>query len=184
MAEVSKATIEELISGLNKHFKSKKESPIASLASGDILPDPTGWVSTGLDELDLAIKEGIPCGRITEILGTESRGKSALAASIAAATQRQGGLAALLDSESTFEKNFAATLGVDLDRMVFLDCPTLEDGFERIEGFIDVYLEKHYIFPTVVLWDTLAAAPTRKELEEGTYSGGIASKPRGVSEFL
>src|SRR5205823_5538867 len=92
--------------------------------------------------------------------------------------------AVLLDSESTFDQSFATLLGVDVQRMLFVECPTLEDGFVRIEKFIDTYADNELEFPTVIIWDTLAAAPTKRELEEGTYSGGIAGKPRGVSEFL
>lgn len=178
--------LSDLIKGLNTTFKEK----VASRADESTLVEPLDWIPTGIDELDFAFnadpkKSGIPTSRVIELYGSESKGKSALSMQIAKATQAYGGIAIVLDSESSFDKDFSANvLGVNLEKMGFIDTPSMEDGFERIDSLVDGYLANEYKTPMLIIWDTIAAAPTRNELAGDTYGGGIASKPRGLSEFF
>ena len=96
-----------LSDSLNKNFK---EMIVAYFLDGsDTSPsDITEWVSTGASMLDLSISNqangGIAVGRITEINGLESRGKSLLGAHILAETQKKGGLAVYIDAETSVSK--------------------------------------------------------------------------------
>jgi len=76
-------------------------------------------ISTALPSLDYRVLgcSGIPKGRIVEIYGQESAGKTALSLHIIAQCQKQGGIAAFIDAEHAFDPTFASVLGVDVDNL-------------------------------------------------------------------
>ena len=120
---------------LNKQFKDMK---VAYFLDGtDTTPtDIKDFISTGSTMLDLAISNkpngGIAVGRITEINGLESSGKSLLGAHILAETQKKGGVAVYIDTETSVSQEFMSVIGIDMGKMLYLHLETVEDIFEAI----------------------------------------------------
>ena len=108
---------------INKQFKDMK---VAYFLDGtDSTPtDIKDFVSTGSTMLDLAISNkpngGIAVGRITELNGLESSGKSLLGAHMLAETQKKGGVAVYIDTETAVRTEFLTARGVDVDNMLYL----------------------------------------------------------------
>ena len=98
------------------------------------------------------------------------------------------GLAVLIDSESTFSKVRAARMGLDVNKLVQLKAPTIEQGFKHIDLTIknaskSLYFKKTKA-PIVIVWDTIAATPTEKEMDGEMFADGIASKPRKITQAM
>lgn len=126
-----------------------------------------GWVSTQALALDDAIEgRGLPLGRIVEIFGPPATGKSTLALHVAAEVQRMGGLAAILDQEATLDRDYAKAIGVDTRALQVLkpEGATIEHGIDAIEDSGKVAIAKGLM--AVLIWDTIAAAPSKSSLEE------------------
>ncbi len=117
-------------------------------------------ISTGAINLDAAIGVGgIPRGRVTEIFGPESSGKTTLALHIAANAQRMGGAAAYIDAEHALDVEYAKKLGVDVDNLLVSQPDTGEQALEITEilvrsGAVDV-----------VVVDSVAALVPKAEIE-------------------
>ena len=156
-----------LASDINKKFK---DSKVAYFLDGsDTTPtDVTDFVSTGSTTLDLAISNrpngGIAVGRITELNGLESSGKSLLGSHILAETQKKGGVAVYIDTETSVSTDFLGAIGVDVSSMLYLHLETIEDIFEAIEELVTKIRESDKDRLVTILVDSLAAATTRTEL--------------------
>jgi len=117
-------------------------------------------ISTGAINLDAAIGVGgIPRGRVTEIFGPESSGKTTLALSVVANAQRMGGAAAYIDAEHALDVEYARKLGVDIDNLLVSQPDTGEQALEITEilvrsGAVDV-----------IVIDSVAALVPRAEIE-------------------
>ena len=115
-----------LADSLNKKFKDYK---VAYFLDGtDTTPtDVREFISTGSTMLDLAISNrpngGIAVGRITELNGLESSGKSLLGAHLLAETQKKGGIAVYIDTETAVSQDFLEVIGVDLS-LIHISEPT------------------------------------------------------------
>ena len=163
---------------LNKQFKDMK---VAYFLDGtDTTPtDIKDFVSTGSTMLDLAISNkpngGIAVGRITEINGLESSGKSLLGAHILAETQRKGGVAVYIDTETSVSTEFLGAIGVDVDSMLYLHLETVEDIFEAVEEIVAKVRESDKERLVTILVDSLAAATTKVELEADFDKDGWAT---------
>jgi recombination protein RecA len=126
--------------------------------SGALLPVAT--IPTGSLELDYALGVGgVPRGRVVEIFGPESGGKTTLALSIIAQAQRLGGSAAFVDAEHALDANYAKTLGVNIDDLLISQPDTGEQGLEITEvlvrsGAIDI-----------ITVDSVAALVPRAEID-------------------
>ena len=79
-----------------------------------------GFLSTGCGTLDFSLGGGVPYGRLTEILGWQSSGKSVIAANLLASCQKKGGIAIMLDTEHSLLSGWAKTLGVDDKKLLNL----------------------------------------------------------------
>ena len=108
---------------------------------------------------------GIAVGRITEINGLESSGKSLLGAHILAETQKKNGLAVYIDAETSVSKEFLEAIGVDIGNMLYLHLETVEDIFESISHIITKVRESDKDKLITILVDSLAAATTKVELD-------------------
>ena len=174
-----KDDLASIIAGdLNKKFKGNK---VAFFLDGtDTSPtDIKDFISTGSDMLDLAIcnrpNGGIAVGRITEINGLESSGKSLLGAHLLAETQKQGGVAVYIDTETSVSREFLQAIGVDLESMLYLHTETVEDIFEIIESIIVKIRESDKDRLVTILVDSLAAASTKVEMEADYEKDGWAT---------
>jgi recombination protein RecA len=126
--------------------------------SGALLPVST--IPTGSLELDYALGVGgIPRGRVVEIFGPESSGKTTLALHIIAEAQKRGGAAAFVDAEHALDANYSKTLGVNIDELLLSQPDTGEQALEITEvlvrsGAVDV-----------VVIDSVAALVPRAEID-------------------
>ena len=156
-----------LAESLNKKFK--KDGKVAYFLDGsESTPtDLTEWISTGSSLLDLAISNrpngGIPVGRITELTGLEASGKSLLAAHLLANTQEKDGLAVYIDTENAMNEDFLRAIGIDLEKMLYIQLEAIEDIFDVIENIITKVKESNKNKLVTIVVDSVAAATTKVE---------------------
>ena len=167
-----------LADSLNKKFKDTKVAYF--LDGSDSTPtDIKEFVSTGSSMLDLAISNrpngGIAVGRITEINGLESSGKSLLGAHLLAETQKKGGVAVYIDTETSVSQEFLEVIGVDFSKMLYLHLETVEDIFEAIDEIVTKVRESDKDRLVTILVDSLAAASTKVEMEADFEKDGWAT---------
>ena len=166
-----------LANDLNKKFKGSK---VAYFLDEEENPsDVTDWLSTGSSMLDLIISNrpdgGVAVGRITEINGLESSGKSLLGAHILASTQQKGGIAVYIDTETSVSRQFLSTIGCDLKNMLYLHLETVEEIFDSIEEIIVKIRESDKDRMVTILVDSLAAASTNVEMAADFEKDGWAT---------
>ena len=167
-----------LAATINKQFKDMK---VAYFLDGTDTPptDIKDFVSTGSTMLDLAISNtpdgGIAVGRITELNGLESSGKSLLGAHMLAETQKKGGVAVYIDTETAVSTEFLTAIGVDVDNMLYLHLETVEDIFHAIEEIVAKVRESDRDRLVTILVDSLAAASTNVEMEADFDKDGWAT---------
>ena len=136
-------------------------------------------IPTGSVALDLALGiGGVPRGRIIEIYGPESSGKTTLALHIVAEAQKRGGEVAFIDAEHALDPSYARALGVDIDSMLISQPDTGEQGLEICEalvrsGAIDV-----------VVVDSVAALVPRAEIEGDMGDSHVGLLARLMSQAL
>ena len=161
--KVGKVDVAELRKSLNSKLKGavfdlKKENPT----------DVKEWISTGSTWLDAIVAKGkmggIPVGKIIELAGLQSTGKSYLAAQIAGNAQKQGITPVYFDAESALNSEFLEKAGCNVDDLIYIQPPDLETVFETIETLMGTSDQK-YLF----IIDSLAATPTRVDTE-GTFN--------------
>lgn len=160
-----------LSDSLNKKFKDQGQV-VYTLNDKENPSNIVDWVSTGNAALDLLISNtpngGVAAGRLTEITGLESSGKSLLAGHIIANTQRKGGLAIYIENETSLFKAFLETLGVDTAKMLYVNLDTVEDIFAAIEDIVIKVREKNKNRLVTIVVDSIAAASSKVE-QEATY---------------
>src|SRR5215471_4691143 len=117
-------------------------------------------ISTGALSLDLALGiGGLPRGRIVEIFGPESSGKSTLAMHVVAEAQRNGGICAYVDAEHAMDPVYARNIGVDIDELLISQPDTGEQALE----ITDMLVRSGAL--DVVVIDSVAALTPRAEIE-------------------
>ena len=139
----------------------------------------TEVISTGSLSLDIALGVGgIPKGRVTEIFGTESAGKSTLALHIMAETQKGGGTAAYIDVEHALDPTYSANCGVNLDELLIAQPDSAEQALEITE-----YLVRSGGVDTVII-DSVAALVPKAELEGDMGDSHVGLQARIMSQAL
>jgi len=168
-----------LADNLNK--KIGKDNRVAYFLDGsDSTPtDIKEFISTGSSILDLAISNrpngGIAVGRITEINGLESSGKSLIGTHILAETQKKGGLAVYIDTESAVSSEFLQAIGIDTENMLYIHLETVEEIFDTIETIVTKIRESDKDKLVTILVDSLAAASTKVEMDADFDKDGWAT---------
>ncbi len=136
-------------------------------------------IPTGAINLDAAIGVGgIPRGRVTEIYGPESSGKTTLCLHVVANAQKQGGTAAFIDAEHALDTEYAAKLGVDIDKLLVSQPDTGEQAMEICEilvrsGAVDV-----------IVIDSVAALVPKAEIEGEMGDSHVGLQARLMSQAL
>ena len=163
---------------LNKQFKSHQVAYFLDGAQ-QTPTDITDWVGTGSTLLDLAISNrpngGLAAGRITEINGLEGTGKSLIGAHALASTQKKGGLAVYIDTESAVSSEFLRSIGVNTETMMYIHLETVEDIFDAIETIVTKIRESDNDRLVTILVDSLAAASTKVEMDADFDKDGWAT---------
>ena len=138
-----------------------------------------GAISTGAINLDAAIGVGgIPRGRITEIYGPESSGKTTLALHIAANAQKNDGVAAFIDAEHALDVEYARKLGVDIDELLVSQPDTGEEALEIAE----ILVRSGAV--AVIVIDSVAALVPKAEIEGDMGDSHMGLQARLMSQAL
>ncbi|HHX92828.1 MAG TPA: recombinase RecA [Clostridiales bacterium] len=138
-----------------------------------------GAISTGSISLDIACGiGGIPKGRVTEIFGPESSGKTTLALHIIAEAQKAGGKAAFIDAEHALDPIYAKALGVDIDELLVSQPDTGEDALEICEMLV----RSGAI--SVVVIDSVAALVPKAEIQGDMGDSHVGLQARLMSQAL
>jgi len=138
-----------------------------------------GAIPTGAMSLDLALGiGGVPRGRIVEIFGPESSGKTTLSLHIIAEAQRNGGLAAFIDAEHALDPIYAKALGVDIDELLISQPDTGEQALE----IADMLIRSGAL--DVVVIDSVAALVPRAEMEGEMGDTHVGLQARLMSQAL
>jgi len=136
-------------------------------------------IPTGSIALDMALGVGgVPRGRIVEIFGPESSGKTTLVQHIIAETQKLGGTAALIDAENAFDPSYAEKTGVDVENLLVSQPDTGEQGLDIAETLIRSNAVD------LVAIDSVAALVPRAEIEGDIGDSHVAMQARLMSQAL
>ena len=160
----------------------KDSDQIAYFLDGkeDTPTDFSDFISTGATMLDIAISNrphgGIAVGRITELTGLEGSGKSLVGAQLIANTQKRGGVAVLIDTETAVNPEFFKAVGIDMNKLVYVHISTVEDIFDAITNIIEkVRTGKDKEKLVTIIVDSVAGASTKKEMEADFGKDGYAT---------
>lgn len=136
------------------------------------------WVSSGSTVLDVIMSNikggGFPVGRITELTGVESSGKSLMASHAIANVQKKGGIGVYIDVEQSVDVKFLKAIGVSTDKLVYANIETVEEIFQSIEEIINAYRNKTTKTMAIVV-DSIAAATTIEEMKSDFKKDGYAT---------
>lgn len=146
---------------------------------GDSAIEPVDAISTGSIGLDIALGiGGLPKGRIIEIYGPESSGKTTLATHAIAETQRKGGIAAFIDAEHAFDKYYAKQLGVDIENLLI----SQPDNGEQALEIADNLIRSGAI--DIIVIDSVAALVPKSEIEGEMGDSKMGLHARLMSQAL
>jgi recombination protein RecA len=169
-----KKTLDLALSAINKQYGDG-----TLMRMGDATKMQVSTVSTGSVAIDLALGVGgLPRGRIVEIFGPESSGKTTLCLSIIAEVQRQGGNAVFVDVEHALDPRYAKVVGVDLDNLLVSQPESGEDALNIAEtlirsGAVDV-----------IVIDSVAALVSKQELDGQMGDSTVGVQARMMSQAM
>ena len=170
----SDKALESALSQLEKQFG---KGSIMRL--GDRLTEEIEVIPTGSLALDIALGVGgIPRGRVTEIYGAESSGKTTVALQIVAQAQMLGGIAAYIDAEHAVDPVYARNIGVDVDNLLISQPGTGEEGLE----IADALIRSNAV--SIVVVDSVAALVPRAEIEGEMGDSHVGLQARLMSQAL
>ena len=159
-AKPGRVAMQDLMKLVNK----KAGRHVAHDLTGENPTSVKEWIPTGSRWLDSIISKGhragIPVGKVTEIAGLESTGKSYMAAQIAANAQKTGKLIVYFDSESAIDPGFLEQAGCDLERLMYIQASSVEFVLETVEELLGATEEQ-----LVFIWDSLALTPSVSDVE-------------------
>ncbi len=174
MATDKTKDLKETLSQIEKQFG---KGTVMRMGDKEILDIPS--ISTGSVGLDIALGiGGIPKGRVTEIYGPESSGKTTLTLQIIAECQKSGGTAAFIDAEHALDPQYAAKLGVNVDDLLLSQPDTGEQALE----VADMLVKSNSVDLVVV--DSVAALVPRAEIEGEMGDHHVGLQARLMSQAL
>ena len=173
MSDDRKKALELAISQIEKQFG---KGSIMKLGKSTATKVDT--ITTGALSLDLALGGGIPRGRIIEVFGPESSGKSTLAMSIVAKCQQNGGNAAYVDAENAMDVEYSEKVGIDVDNLLISQPDTGEQALDIVEtlvrsGAVDV-----------IVVDSVAALVPKAEIEGDMGDSHMGLQARLMSQAM
>src|SRR5437899_6613940 len=164
MSQITKSYGKGAIMKLGEHFAQRSEVTA---------------ISTGALPLDLALGVGgVPRGRVTEIYGPESAGKTTLALHVIAEAQKAGGVAAFVDAEHALDPLYASRIGVKIDDLLISQPDTGEQALEIVE----VLVRSNAV--DVIVIDSVAALVPRAEIEGEMGDSHMGLQARLMSQAL
>ncbi len=174
---INKEKMKALQLTLDKIEKSYGKGTIMKL--GDSAVVPVDVIPTGSIMLDMALGTGgLPRGRVVEIYGPESSGKTTLAIHAIAEAQKLGGVAAFIDAENAFDSNYAQKLGVDIENLLVSQPDNGEQALEIAENLI-----RSGAIDIIVI-DSVAALTPKSEIEGEMGDSKMGLQARLMSQAL
>ena len=174
MADTKKQSLDNALKQIEKEYG---QGTIMKLGTKDIVE--VGSISTGSFSLDKALGiGGLPKGRVVEIYGPESSGKTTLTLQVIAECQKAGGSAAFIDAEHALDPEYAKALGVDIDELVVSQPDTGEQALE----VTDTLIQSKSL--DVIVIDSVAALVPRAELEGDMGDSHVGLQARLMSQAL
>ncbi len=150
----------------------------AIMRLGDATRMKVETISTGSLTLDLALGGGLPKGRVIEIYGPESSGKTTVALHALAEVQKNGGIAAFVDAEHALDPTYAAALGVDIQNLLISQPDTGESALEIVDQLV------RSAAVDIVVVDSVAALVPRAEIEGEMGDTHVGLQARLMSQAL
>ncbi len=173
-ARMDDKALELAIAAINKQFGEGAIMRMGSTAKMDV-----SVISTGSLAIDLALGAGgLPRGRICEIFGPESSGKTTLCLSIISQIQKQGGRAVFIDVENALDPRYAKTVGVDLDNLIVSQPESGEDALNIAETLIRSGAIE------VIVVDSVAALVSKAELNGQMGDTNVGLQARMMSQAM
>jgi recombination protein RecA len=168
------ANLKTAVQQIEKQFGQGAIMPLGAERRG-----PIAGVSTGSLSLDIALGgNGVPRGRIVEIYGPESSGKTTLALHCAAQAQKEGGIAAIIDAEHAFDPSWGKKLGVELDTLLVSQPNSGEEAMQIAEMLIKSNAVD------VIIVDSVAALIPKQELEGEIGDSHVGLQARLMSQSM
>tara|TARA_Y100000310_G_scaffold278249_2_gene296592 strand:+ start:2716 stop:3861 length:1146 start_codon:yes stop_codon:yes gene_type:complete len=186
----AKEDVQDFTSNLIRSLNKEHGSKIAYNLSVDESPtEIKRWISTGSRQLDYIIANrpagGIPEGRIIEIFGPPSIGKSHIAIQIARSAQQMGGIVVYIDTENATSIENLRRLGIDVARrFVFVETACTEEVFAIAENTIKKSKAISVDVPILILWDSVAASTPKAELLGDYDKESIGLQARAISKGM
>lgn len=168
---------------LQDSLKKKKSTVELDVLSDHFSSVVTSWLPTGCLALDAVIGKGIPVGRIVEIYGDESTGKSLVAEHIAAEALDLEHFVIYADSEAAISVPMIEAVGVDITKLLYFIPETMEDVLQTFETAIDAKSDDSDEI-LVLIWDSVAASATKAEMEKAIGDVTVATQARLLSSAL
>jgi recombination protein RecA len=170
----SHPALKNTLAQIEKQFGEGAIMPLGAERTG-----PIAGISTGSLSLDIALGgQGIPRGRVVEIFGPESSGKTTLALHVVAQAQRKGGIAAFVDAEHALDPSWAKKLGVELETLLVSQPSSGEEAMHITEMLI-----KSNAVDVVVI-DSVAALVPQKELDGEIGDSHVGLQARLMSQSM
>ena len=159
---------------IEKQFGKGSIMRLGSHAAQEVPVIPTGAMS-----LDIAVGVGgIPVGRVTEIYGPESSGKTTLALHVIAEAQKRGGIAAFIDAEHALDISYASRLGVDVDNLLV----SQPDYGEQALEIADVLVRSNAV--DIIVIDSVAALVPRAEIDGNVGDHHVGLQARLIAQAM
>src|SRR5271154_4783553 len=172
--ESSSKDLDALLASLKEKFGEGAIMKLCAINKVDVAVVPTGSFS-----LDLALGVGgLPRGRIIEIYGPESSGKTTLALNVVAQAQKQGGKAAFIDAEHAMDPAYASRLGVDINELLISQPDSGEDALNILDSLVRSGMI------SVIVVDSVAALTPRAELEGDMGDQHVGRQARMMGQAL
>lgn len=173
MADAKQEAIKNAVALIEKQFGKGSIMKLGETKKVNVDMIPTGSIS-----LDLALGGGVPRGRVVEIYGPESSGKTTLSLHVVANAQKMGGQAAFVDAEHALDPEYAKRIGVDIDNLLLSQPDNGEQALEIVEtlvrsGAIDV-----------IVIDSVAALTPKAEIEGDMGDSHMGLQARLMSQAL
>jgi len=173
-SKTEKTDLEEIIAELKQKFGEGAIMKLKEAKKVKVTVIPTGSIS-----LDLALGvKGIPRGRVTEIYGSESTGKTTLALHILAEAQKQGGVGAFIDAEHALDPDYAERIGVNIDDLLISQPDSAEQALQIVESLVSSG------GVDVIVIDSVAALAPKAEIAGEMGELQIGLKARIMSQAL
>ena len=158
--KAGRVSMQDLMTLVNK----KAGRNVAHDLTGDNPTEVKEWIPTGSRWLDSIVCKGqvagIPVGKVTELAGLESTGKSYMAAQVAANAQKTGKMVVYFDSESAIDPSFLERAGCNLERLMYVQASSVEFVLETVEELLGATDEQ-----LLFIWDSLALTPSVSDVE-------------------